>query len=329
MIEYVARRLVYALLTMIGITLAVFLLIHAAPGDPVSFYSGSIGARSIPADVIQEIRRAHHLDEPIFVQYLYWLQASMSLDFGRSFIDRRPVTDRIVEKLPNTLTLNTIAFLLALLVALPLGLLTAANSSGALNRFSGPLLLLLYSLPSYWVALLLMQFFSIELQWLPLYGVVSNAYDQMGPFAKVSDRLRHLVLPVLTLTYGQMAVLARFSRATILEVIEADYVTTARAKGLRESAVLIRHAFRNALIPLITVLGLTVPYLLSGSVIVESMFAWDGLGRLYFDSVLSRDYPTVMALTTMGATATLLCYLATDLLYSAADPRVRVGSEVP
>lgn len=327
MIEYLARRVLYALVTLLGITLIIFLLIHVAPGDPAIYYASAVrGTANVSPAVMKEVRRVHHLDEPLLIQYGYWLWASSRLDFGMSISNRRPVMERVAEKLPNTLMLNGVAFLLALTVGVPLGLLTAARSSGLVDRFSGPVLLLLYSLPTYWVALMLMQLFSMKLGLLPLYGMVSEAHAQMGPVGRLSDRVLHMVLPVLTLAYGQLAVLGRFSRAAILDVIGKEFVVTARAKGLNEQRILLRHVFRNALIPLITLVGLMVPYVLSGGVIVESVFAWDGLGRLFYDSVLSRDYPTVMALSTLGAMATLFSYLMTDLLYTLADPRIRVGA---
>ncbi len=324
MLTFVVRRLLYGVLTFFGITVATFVLIHSAPGDPISFYLGSHGSRGVPRAVLDEIRREHHLNEPLLQQYGWWLRNIVALDFGESFIDRRPVTRRIAEKLPNTLLLNSAAFLLAALLGVPIGLWSAARSGRPAERASAVGFFLLYSLPTFWVALLLMQLFAVRMGTLPLFGMTSDNYLDLSPAMKLVDRARHLVLPVVTLAYAQLAVFARFSKSALTEVIRQDYITTARAKGAATGSVLWHHAFRNALIPMITLLGLTIPYLISGSVIVEQIFQWDGIGRLYFDAILTRDYPTVLGLTVATAAVTLLASLIADLLYAAADPRIRL-----
>src|SRR6185436_3413361 len=291
--SYLLRRILYAGLTFLGITLATFTLIHIVPGDPISFLIGHAGVATIPPATLEAIRHDFHLDEPLPVQYLWWLRGAITLDFGRSIVDRRSVTDRILEKLPRTLQLNAIAVLLAALLGIPIGLWSATRSGRPVERASAVLFFLLYSLPSFWVALLLMEFLSVRLGILPLIGMTSDNYLELDTAGRIADRLRHLVLPVLTLMYAQLAIFARFSKSALTEVIRQDFITTARAKGAGEGAVLWHHALRNALIPLITLFGLTIPYLISGSVIVETIFQWDGIGLLYYDSILSRDYPTV------------------------------------
>jgi peptide/nickel transport system permease protein len=315
---WLIRRLLYAIISFFGITVATFTLIHAAPGDPLSFYAGSSGLRASP-EVLEAIRQEFHLDRPLRDQYLHWLAGSLTLDFGRSIADRRPVVRRVLEKLPNTFLLNTIAFGLAAAIGIPVGLWSARRPGRLFDRGSAVLFFLLYSLPSFWVALLLMELFSVKLGWFPLFGVTDD-----GSFV---DRVRHLVLPVVTLSYAQLAIFARFSRAAVSEVIRQDFITAARARGAGEAVVLWHHAFRNALLPLITLLGLTIPYLISGSVIVEEIFQWDGVGQLYFQSIRMRDYPTVMGLTVLTALATLLASLLADVLYAIADPRVRLAEE--
>jgi peptide/nickel transport system permease protein len=329
MVSYVARRLVYAVLTFFGITVVVFVLLHSVPGDPITFYIGLHGASNLSSAALQAIRHEHHLDEPIVVQYFYWLRGAVLLDFGNSIADHRPVTTRILEKLPNTFELNAIAFVLAAAIGVPIGLWSAARSGRPLERASAVLFFLLYSLPSFWVALLLMQLFAVKLGILPLFGMTSDDYLDLSTGQKLLDHARHLILPVITLSYAQVAIFARFSKSALTEVIRQDYITTARAKGVAPQRVLWRHAFRNALLPLITLLGLTIPYLISGSVIVEQIFQWDGIGRLYFDSILSRDYPTVLGLTVATALVTLLASLLADILYAAADPRVRLEESAP
>jgi len=323
---YVIRRFLYAILTFVGITVATFALIHTVPGDPISFFIGRSGMQTIPAEMLQALREEYHLDEPLPSQYLHWARAVSTFDFGTSIVDRRPVAVSILEKLPHTLLLNAIAFLLAAGLGIPIGLWSAAHSGRKMERASAVAFFLLYSLPSFWVALVLMQFFSVRFNLLPLLGMTSDDYLRMTAAQQLADRLRHLVLPVVTLTYAQLAIFARFSKSAVTEVIRQDFITTARAKGAGPGTVLWHHAFRNALIPLITLLGLTIPYLISGSVIVETIFQWDGIGLLYYDAILSRDYPTVMGLTVVTAIVTLIASLLSDVLYAVADPRVRLGA---
>jgi peptide/nickel transport system permease protein len=341
MSAYLARRVAYAVLTFFGITIVTFALIHSVPGDPITFYIGKSGTHGVPPAILQAIRHEYHLDESLVAQYGWWLRGIVTLDFGPSVIDHRPAMDRILEKLPNTFVLNFIAFALAALAGIPIGLWSAsvtlpspaAAGEGAakrrvrahlFERGSSVVFFLLYSLPSFWVALLLMQFFAVRHAWLPLFGMTSDDYLLMSTTARIADRIRHMILPSLALTYAQLAFYARFTKSALTEVIHQDFITTARAKGVSGPAVLWRHAFRNALLPLVTLLGLTIPYLLSGSVIIETMFQWDGVGHLYLQSLLSRDYPTVLALTVVTAVVTLFASVLSDVLYAIADPRVRV-----
>ena len=325
MTTYLVRRLFYAVLTFFGITVVTFVLIHSVPGDPITFYIGKSGMHGIPPAVLAAMRSEFHLDEPLPQQYVHWASGAVRFDFGHSTLDRRPVRTVIFEKLPNTFQLNLVAFLLAASLGVPIGLWSAARAGRLGERASAVGFFLLYSLPSFWVALVLIQFFSVRWNLLPLFGMTSDAYLDMSFGGRVADRVKHLVLPVITLTYAQLAIFARFSKSALTEVIRQDFITAARAKGARPAAVLWSHAFRNALIPLITLLGLTIPYLLSGSVIVEQIFQWDGIGLLYYNAILARDYPVVMALTVVTAVVTLLAGLLADVLYAFADPRVRLG----
>ncbi len=327
MTTYLVRRLLYGALTFLGITVATFALIHSVPGDPTSFYVGRVSTHSVPPEVLAEVRREFHLDRPLPEQYWFWLRGAVTLDFGRSIADRRTVREVVLEKTPNTLLLNALAILLAGFIGIPIGLWSARHSGRLGERVSAVGFFLLYSLPSFWVALLLMQFFAVKLGWFPLLGMTSDEYTELTNSAQIADRFRHLVLPVITLTYSQIAIFARFSKSALTEVIRQDFITAARARGAGEASVLFRHAFRNALIPLITLLGLTIPYILSGSVIVESIFQWDGIGLLYYKAILARDYPVVMGLTVVTAVLTLFASLFADVLYAFADPRVRLDRE--
>src|SRR6266849_1429362 len=324
MTSYVVRRLLYAVLTFIGITIAVFALVHAVPGDPITFYIGAHGAHNLSQPVLEAIRHEYHLDQPLVTQYLYWLRGVLRLDFGTSLVDHRRVTTRILEKLPDSFELNGIAFLMAAAIGVPIGLWSATRSCRPIERASAVLFFLLYSLPSFWVALLLMELFSVKLGILPTFGMTSDEYLDLSAGQKLIDHARHLVLPVITLSYAQVAIFARFTKSALTEVIHQDYITTARAKGVAPQRLLWRHAFRNALIPLITLLGLTIPSLLSVGVITEQIFQWDGIGRLYFMSILTRDYPTILGLTVVTAVVTLIASLLADILYALADPRVRL-----
>jgi peptide/nickel transport system permease protein len=323
LIRYVARRLVLALPTLAGIVVLVFLLLHLAPGSPVTAMGGESGRR-MSGRAAQEMRRVYGLDRPLPERFAKWISRVVRLDLGESFVDKRPVSERIREALPYTLELNGLALLLTLAIAIPLGVEAGGHPESAFDRISGAALFALYSTPSFWAALLLQTLFSVKLRWLPLYGVASDPGTEGA--GGLADRLAHLALPVICLTYGSLAFYARLVRAGVAEARSADYVLAARARGLSRREALWKHAFRNALLPLITLLGLVLPGLLSGSVIIERIFAWPGLGRLYFDSILSRDYPVVLGLSLVGAVATLAVTLAADIAYAAADPRVRDGT---
>lgn len=325
MIVYLVRRFLYAILTFLGITVATFTLIHSVPGDPISFFAGRGGIKSLSPELVASLRAEFHLDRPLPEQYLHWLRGVVTFDFGHSVIDRRPVREVVIEKLPATFQLNLVAFLIAASLGVPIGLWSASRSGRLTERASAVGFFLLYSLPSFWVALMLIQFFSVRLNVLPLFGMVSDGYEYMSAGERFVDRTRHFILPALTLTYAQLAIFARFSKSAVTEVIRQDFITAARAKGARPIAVMWRHAFRNALLPLITLLGLMIPYLLSGSVIVERIFQWDGIGLLYYNAILARDYPVIMALTVVTAVITLFASILADVLYAFADPRVRLG----
>lgn len=322
-VTWVARRLLHALLTLVGITIVTFLLIHAVPGDPVSFYVARVGPRATPA-AIEAIRREHHLDRPLPWQYARWVAMVVRLDFGRSTIDSTPVRERILNRLPATIALNLGAFLLAALLGVPLGIWSATRAGSRSERAVAVALFLLYSLPTFWIALLLMEWLSIRLGLFPLFGMGSYDHESMAPLARLADRVRHLALPVLSLAVVQTAIFARYTSSALAEVLTQDFITTARAKGAGEGEVLLSHALRNALLPLVTLVGMIVPALISGSVIVETIFQWDGIGRLYFESILARDYPTVLGLTVATALVTLLATLLTDFLYAVIDPRIRL-----
>jgi peptide/nickel transport system permease protein len=322
MTAYVVRRLLLAVPTLFGIAVVVFVLVHLAPGSPVT--GGPDSVRHASGRAAEEMRHLYGLDRPLPERFTRWIGRVVRFDMGDSFVDRRPVWARIREALPHTLWLNGIALVLALAIGIPLGVVAGGRPEGPFDRGSGAVLFALYSLPTFWAALLAQTLFSVRLRWLPLYGVASDAAP--AGWAGLSDRLAHLALPATCLTYGTLAFVARLVRSGVADARTAEYVLAARARGASRRRALWGHAFRNALLPLITLLGLLLPALLSGSVIVERIFAWPGLGRLYFDSILARDYPVILALSLLSAGITLLATLASDIAAAAADPRVRDGA---
>jgi peptide/nickel transport system permease protein len=320
--RYVGKRLILAVPTLAGVVLSVFLLLRLAPGDPASAAGRLTGRRVSPAAALA-LRKLYGLDRPLSRQIASWFSRAARFDFGDSFQDHRPVSRRILEALPYTFGLNLLALLLTLAIGIPLGTAQAARAGSAFDRICGAALFLLYSTPSFWVAMLLVTIFAVRLEWLPLFGVASDRVAGAGSGAAIADLARHAVLPLACLTYGSLAFFTGLVRSSVREASSSEYVLAARARGASRARALWRHSFRNAMLPLATSLGLLLPGLLSGSVIIEQIFAWPGLGRLYFDAILSRDYPLILGLTFFTALLTLAATLLADLLYAAADPRVK------
>lgn len=328
MVFYILKRILLLIPTLIGIIFITFLVIRLAPGDPAEMKLRA-SAQGMMADraamsIVEETRKLYGLDKPVATQFLIWVKQVATFNFGDSYKDHQPVLKKIAETLPITLTLNIITIFIIYLVSIPWGIASAIKPGGFFDRVSALILFVLYSLPSFWVALLLIIFVAggDYLNWFPIAGFISDEADGLSFFQKIGNVAWHLVLPILCLTYGGFSFLARFSRATMLEVIHQDYMRTARAKGLSEWKVIFKHGFRNALIPQLTLLGTLLPALLGGSVIIEQIFAIPGMGRLGFEAVLNRDYPLIMAIATIDAFLTLLSLLISDLLYVAVDPRI-------
>lgn len=329
MTTYLAKRFLLIIPTFLGITLITFFIIQLAPGNPVSLKLQQLGGEGIRTEtvskeVIEQTKKLYGLDKPFHVQYFLWLKRLATLDFGESYKDHRPVITKVKEALPVTLLLNIISIFLIYLISVPLGIFSALSPQSRLDKFITLILFILYSLPSFWVAMILVMFLAggEYANLFPVVGLVSEGFAQLSLWGKLGNLLWHLVLPVTVLTYGGLAFLSRFSRAQILEVIRQDYIRTARAKGLPERVVIFKHALRNALIPLVTLMGTLLPGLIGGSVIVEQIFSIPGMGRLGFEAVLSRDYPTVMAIAAIEAVLTLVSLLISDILYVIVDPRI-------
>jgi len=328
---YIIKRLLLIIPTLLGITLITFTISHLAPGETPIMAGDKTGRLQgrITSEQIEQWRRLNNLDEPIHVQYWMWVKRLVRLDFGTSFKDGRPVIKKIAERLPITMTLSFTAMFLVYLISVPLGIHSATHQYQLSDRISTFIIFVLYSLPSFWVAHMLLTYAcgGEYLNLFPLAGVSSPDASEMGPLRWFLDRVWHLALPVLCYTYRGLAGMSRYARAGMLEVLRQDYIRTARAKGLAERVVIMKHAFRNSVIPIITLLGGLLPALLSASVIVEQIFSIPGIGRLGFEAVLNRDYPVIMGFATIGATLTLFGILMSDLLYAVVDPRISYGSD--
>lgn len=325
MLNYLIRRLAIALLTLLLITFVVYGLIRNMPGNPLTSELSRLDpGKVMRAEDFERLNRIYGLDKPWYVAYGTWLGNLAQFDLGRSFSRKRPVVDLIVERMYPTLLLSVSSLFITYLLAIPLGLYASARSGKVDERAASTLLYMLYSFPSFVAALFLQLYFAVRMGWLPLFGMVSDNHEQMSTWEQTVDLFRHALLPVTCYTYGHLAYYSRFIRANMHEVLRQDYIRTARAKGLGPIRVLVRHAFRNTLIPLVTLMGLTLPTLLSGSIIIEQIFTWPGMGRLYFESIRERDYPTVMGLTLMFSVLTLAGQLLADFMYAVVDPRVRL-----
>jgi peptide/nickel transport system permease protein len=324
MLRYIAKRLLFMLPLLLGITVVCFTVMHLAPGSPTDLQTQMNPRASV--EMKERLRVMYDLDKPLYEQYFQWVRKLAVLDLGVSFsTDRRPVTDKILERLPITILLNILTMLLILVVAIPLGVISAVRRDSLFDRVTGVIVFIGFAIPTFWLALLLMILFGVQLGWLPISGIRSLNHEYLPPGMAIWDVAKHLILPVLLSAFGGLAGLSRYMRANMLEVIRQDYIMTARAKGLSKRAVIYKHALRNALLPVITILGLSIPGLIGGSVIFETIFAIPGMGQLFYMSVMARDYPVVMGILFIGAVLTLLGNLLADVSYAAADPRIRVS----
>lgn len=327
--NYIFKRLLLIIPTLFGITLITFMVIHLTPGDPaeLKIKKGEMGTASpITKEQLEATRKLYGLDKPLHVQYWNWLKLLSKLDFGASFKDQRPVWTKIKEAVPITLLLNVISLFLIYIVAVPLGIFSAVKRRSNLDNLLTVFLFILYSLPAFWVAEELITYLASGdyFDIFPAYGLHSEGVEDVGRWSAmwINDAMWHLVLPVICLTYGGLAFLSRMGRIGMLEVVRQDYIRTARAKGLSEFVVLFKHAFRNGLIPIITLMAGLLPELLGGSVIIEQIFNIRGMGWLTFEAILNRDYPVIMGVFTLSAVLTLFGLLMSDIMYVLVDPRI-------
>jgi peptide/nickel transport system permease protein len=317
MLRYLARRLLESLLVLLLMSFVIYVLLGLMPGDPIDLMAS--GNPDITAADVARLKALYGLDQPLLERYWHWLTDAVRGELGYSRLHGRPVVEVLLPRLGNTCLLMGLSFLLALVIALPAGILAALRPRTLLDYGLNLLAFAGISLPSFWLALLLILLFSVQLGWLPAGGVQTVGTEGLG------DRLAHLVLPVLTLTVLTAGSLLRFTRSAMLETLRHDYIRTARAKGLGPLGVVLGHALRNAMIPVVTVLALNFGALFSGALIVETMFAYLGMGKLIYDSIMGNDFNLALVGLLFATLLTLLSNLAADVLYAWLDPRISYG----
>jgi len=323
MLNYLARRLLLGAVTLLLITFAVFGLVRNMPGTPLTVGLGEMDpSRKVNPEDIERMKKTYGLDKPWPTAYVVWMGNLARLDMGRSFSRKQPVVTLIAERIGPTLMLSISSLLITYLLSIPLGLSSSVRSGRWDERAMSTGLYMLYSLPSFVAALFLQILLAVRLGWLPLFGMMSDNYAELSTLGKAWDVFLHSLMPIACETYASLAYYSRFVKSNLEEVVRQDYIRTARAKGVGPTRVIAHHALRNTLIPLVTLFGLTLPALLSGAVILEQIFSWPGMGRLLFESIRERDYPTIMGLTLMFSVLTLAGQLLADLLYALVDPRV-------
>lgn len=322
MLKYILKRLLMMIPLILGITLISFVVIHLAPGEPTDIQTEL--SPDVSPELKERLRQQYDLDKPLMVQYGLWLSRMVRLDFGDSFSqDRRPVIEKVAERLPITILINVLSIAVILAVAVPIGIISATRRNSLFDRGTTIFVFLGFATPSFWLALLLMDSLGVRLGLFPIAGIRSLGHEYLSHPRQILDVAHHLVLPVFVSAFGGLAGFSRYMRSNMLEVVRQDYILTARAKGLTERVVIYRHALRNALLPVITILGLSVPGLIGGSVIFETIFAIPGMGKLFYDGVMMRDYPLIMGVLVIGAVLTLVGNLIADISYALADPRIR------
>ncbi len=326
MTRYLVRRLLGAVPLVFGIATIIFFVVNLAPGDPML----TMIRPGMTAETVEQMRRNFGLDQPVGVRYVKWVASTLRGDFGYSITHGRPVLDVIRDFLPNTLLLSAAALLLAFVFGIVLGTIQAVRQYSLLDSALSVVLLFFYSMPSFWLALMLILTLSLFARnvwewpiWFPASGMYGSEYEFLSTGQKILERIRYMTLPTLSLALVLTAGVARYMRGSMLEVIRQDYVRTARAKGLPERVVVFKHALRNALIPVITLLGLYVPVLFSGTVFIETVFAWPGMGKVIVEAIFQRDYALVMAGSFFFALMVVVGNLIADVLYAVVDPRIR------
>ena len=321
MSSYIIRRLLQLIPLLIGISLISFFVMHLAPGDPTALF---IDPNVNPTELAR-VKANWGLDQPIYIQYGKWLINAVKGDFGRSYITSQPVIAEIGERLPATLLLMISSMILTLLISIPIGVYSAVKKGSWFDNFFTVFSFAGMAIPSFWLGLMLMLLFSVQLDWLPAVGMFNPLMKHTHPLYRALDVMVHMILPLITMTILSLAGISRYQRAAMLEVLNQDFIKVARAKGLPERVVIFKHALRNALIPIVTILGLSLPDLFGGAFIIETVFAWPGMGRLGVQSIFQRNYPDIMGIVMLSAVLIILGNLLADMGYALVDPRIRYG----
>ena len=311
--NYIVKRILQLVPTIIGVTLVVFVLVHSAPGDPVTMFYGLQPGVHFRPEEFERIRHQLGLDRPLYIQYTDWLWKLMHGDLGYSYILALPVKELVLKAAMNTVLLSATSLAISISIGIVTGVISSVRQYSLADNIATTIILFLWSMPYFWLALLLIYTFSVGLGWLPTSGIGATPLEM----------LRHLILPASVLGTGGTALIFRLTRSSMLEILRQDYIVAARAKGLKERVVVYRHALKNALLPVTTVIGLYLGYVISGSAIIETIFAWPGMGRLMVDSSFSRDYPVIIGISLVSSVMVVLSVLITDLTYTLLDPRIR------
>src|SRR5689334_4342146 len=302
-----------------------FAIIQLAPGDPATLQlgdaAGAVRDQAMAAQIIEETRKLYGLDQPLYVQYWRWLKRIVTLDFGESLRDHRPIIEKLRERVPVSIKLSGISLLLAYLISIPIGIYSSTHQYSRIDKAATVTLFALYSLPPFWLATMAIVYLGGGDFWniFPVFGLQSVGAERWSLWDRLVDQVWHLILPITCMTYYTLAALSRYMRSSMLEVVRQDFIRTARAKGLQERLVVFRHALRNSLIPIVTLMADLLPALIGGSIVVEFIFSVPGMGQLSFEAVLNRDYPMIMAIFTLSAMLTLAGILLADILYTIVD----------
>lgn len=321
MLKYILKRLLLSIPLIFGVLTLTFFIIRLAPGDPAAFFIQP----GVSPNVAEQIREQYGLNDSLPVQYVKWFGNVLQGDFGRSFSRaQQPVFDVIAGALPVTVTIALLTLVANFTFGIIIGIVSAVRQNSFLDRFLTVTALVFYSMPEFWFALMMIIVFALKLQMFPASGLNEIGAESFGPFGFFLDRVWHLVLPVTVLSINGAAGIARYVRGSMLEVIRLDYIRTARAKGLSEKVVILRHALRNALLPVITLMGSSLPFIFSGALFIEVIFAFPGMGRVTVEAIFARDYPLIIANTFISGILIVFGNLLADVLYAVADPRIRL-----
>lgn len=319
MLKYFTKRLSISILLILGVLSITFFLMHLAPGDPSSIYIDP----EIDPKVVENIQEQMGLNLPIYLQYFSWLKQFVTGNFGISFVHKRPVNELLSETIPNTLQLTMVVFILQFIFGILLGTFAAIKRHSKLDITINSVLIFLYSVPGFWLALMAIRIFSIELGWLPSSQMQSLTVGD-GYWVLLLDRIKHLILPVLVLALPFCAYTARFMRGSLSEILQQDYIRTTLAYGIKKRRIIFKYALKNALLPIVTLSGLYIPFLLGGAVITEYIFSWPGMGRITIEAIFAYDYPLILASTAIAAISVIFGNFLSDFLYTTIDPRIRL-----